>query len=90
MSMRDEIKPLEQPYIGDLVRLEIPLQSVTNLRRVAEVLRGLAYQLDSIGRFHQGGPVEAMLDVRSIVKKANKDLTKIRSRGRPKKSRNTY
>ena len=88
--MDDEVKALQQSYVGDLVRLEIPLKSVTNLRRVAEVLRGLAYQLETCGRFHDGNPAEVMLDVRMIVRKANKDLTAIRGRGRPKKGRNSF
>lgn len=90
MGMRDEINRIEEPYIGDLVRLEIPLKSVMNLRRVAEVLRGLAYQIDNLGRYHQGEPADAMLEVKHITRKANRELDKIRGRGRPKRSRNKY
>lgn len=32
---RDEVNQHEEAYVGDVVRLEIPLKSVTNLRRVA-------------------------------------------------------
>jgi len=88
--MKDEVESLKTPYVGDLVRLEIPLKSVMNLRKVAEVLRGLAYQLETYSRFHDGNPAQVMLDVRMIVRKANKDLTKIRGRGRPKKGRNSF
>lgn len=86
---RDEIIKHEEAYVGDVVRLEIPLKSLMNLRRVAEELRGLAHRLECIGRFADR-PAAAMIEVRMIVKAANHRLDKIRSRGRPKRSRNKY
>jgi hypothetical protein len=88
--MRDEVDKLEQQYVGDLVRLEIPLKSVMNLRKVAEVLRGLAARLDTLGRYSDYEPASVMLEVGKLTRRANKELTAIRGRGRPKKSRNTF
>ena len=90
LGMKDEVNWLDEKWVGQLVRLEIPLKSVSNLRRVAEVLRGLAYQLDNLGRFGGQDAVGDMLEVKKIVRRANKDLTKIRGRGRPKKGRNSF
>lgn len=87
---RDELNQHEAAYIGDLVRLEIPLKSVTNLRRVAEELRGLAFRLECIGRFNTEKPSIAMLEVQMAVRNANHRLDKIRGRGRPKRSRNKF
>ena len=45
-------KPTDTPsftgktYIPAIVRVDVPLRSVVNLRRVAENLRGLAERLD--------------------------------------------
>lgn len=86
---RDEIIKHEESYVGDVVRLEIPLKSLMNLRRVAEELRGLAQRLESIGRFADH-PAAGMLEARMIVKATNRRLDEIRSRGRPKRSRNKY
>ena len=86
---RDEIIKHEEAYVGDVVRLEIPLKSLMNLRRVAEELHGLAHRLECIGRFADR-PAAAMIEARMIVKATNKRLDEIRSRGRPKRSRNKY
>ena len=87
----DEVSEMALAYVGDLVRLEIPLKSVTNLRRVAEELRGLATRIECLSRFSQEQPPSAtMLEVRTLVGQANKRLDKIRGRGRPKKSRHKY
>lgn len=82
--MRDEVRAHEVDLIGNVVRLEIPLKSVMNLRRVAEELRGLAYQLDCLGRFPPDEPADTMLEAKRIVRRANNRLEKIRGRGRPK------
>lgn len=82
--MRDEVTKLEKPYVGELIRLEIPLHSVSNLRRVAEELRGLAYQVDCIAKFQTDEPSVIMLQVRQMVRRTNKRLEVIRGRGRPK------
>lgn len=86
---RDEVTKHEEAYLGDVVRLEIPIKSLMNLRRVAEELRGLAHRLECIGRFAER-PAAAMIEAQMIVKATNKRLDEIRSRGRPKRSRNKY
>lgn len=80
---RDHTNRMERDYVGLVVRLEIPLKSVMNLRRVAELLHGLAHQLECMGRFRNEKPSVTMLEVRSLVRKTNNDLRKIRGRGRP-------
>ena len=87
---RDEVNKHEEVWVGDVVRLEIPLKSVMNLRRVAEELRGLAHHLECLGRFNNEKPSVAMLEVRSMVRATNQRLDAIRGRGRPKRSRNKY
>lgn len=87
---RDEVSKYEEEHIGDVVRLEIPLKSVMNLRRVAEELHGLAHQLECLGRFNTEKPSVAMLQVRFMVRDTNHRLDKIRGRGRPKRSRNKF
>lgn len=87
--MRDEVNQLEKLYVGEMCRIEIPLQSVITLRRVAEELRGLAYILDSISRTRVP-PSEGMLQVKMAVRRTNKRMTAIRARGRPKRSRNYF
>lgn len=87
---RDELHKHEEVYIGDFVRLEIPLKSVMNLRKVADELHGLANRLECLGRFSNEKPSVAMLQVRLMVKESNHRLEKIRGRGRPKKSRHKF
>lgn len=88
-TMSDDINKLDAIWIGQFCRLEIPLQSTMNLRRVAEELRGLAFRLDGISRYEPDA-TQAMLDVRSAVRRCNKRIEAIRGRGRPKKSRNYF
>lgn len=85
--MKDEPHKYEKDWVGEAVRLEIPLQSVANLKRVAEVLRGLAARFDSLYAYPYEAPLETILEVKRLTRRAGKDLSKIRSRGRPKKGR---
>lgn len=87
---RDDLNQHEQGYIGDVARLEIPLQSVSALRRVAEELRGLATRLDCLAVFADDKPGVVMLEARMLVRGASKRLTEIRGRGRPKRSRHKF
>ena len=64
---RDDLTKYEESYVGDVVRLEIPLKSLMNLRRVAEELRGLAHRLECIGRFAER-PAAGMIEAQMIVK----------------------
>ncbi len=90
MHPRDETDAVEETYVGDVVRLEIPLKSVMNLRRVAEELHGLATQLDHLARLSNDKPGVVMLEVRLMAKRCNKRLDAIRGRGRPKRSRHKF
>lgn len=83
--MRDEVSKLEAEYVGEVCRMEIPLQSVANLARVAEVLRGLASRFDNLYHYPHETPAGTMLEVRRLIGKANRDLMKVRGRGRPRK-----
>lgn len=85
----DDVNRIEEQYIGQLCRLEIPLKSVVNLRRVAEELRGLAFRLDGLSR-SDATPSQAMLEVKGLVRRCNHRLDAIRGRGRPKRSRHHY
>jgi len=86
----DEPADNETVWIGDVVRLEIPLRSVQALRRVAEELHGLATRLDCISRFSTERPAMTMLEVYRVVRQCNRKLDRVRGRGRPKKSRNKF
>lgn len=90
LAMRDDVNKWEEQYVGDLARLEIPLKSVMNLRKVAEELRGLATRIECLGMYSTDKPSVVMLQVRTMVRTSNKRLTAIRGRGRPKRSRNKF
>ena len=90
MHPRDEIDQVEASYIGDVVRLEIPLKSVCNLRRVADELHGLATQIEHLARLSNDKPGVVMLQVRMMASRCNRRLDAIRSRGRPKRSRHKF
>jgi hypothetical protein len=87
---RDEVNQHEEQYVGEVVRLEIPLKSVMNLRRIAEELRGLATQLDHMAMFSDDKPSVVMLRVRAAAQRTNQRLVAIRGRGRPKRSRHKF
>lgn len=82
--MRDEPNNLECRYVPESIRLQIPLRSVLNLRRVAEELRGLAYRLDTISRFQGEDAGAALFDAHSAIRRAQKRIAEIRYRGRPR------
>lgn len=81
--MRDEPLPHQQGYIGPAARIDIPLKSVTALRRIAEELRGLATNLEYLSRRtgERAGPV--LFDARVEVRRANNRIAVIKGRGRP-------
>lgn len=87
---RDRLNQYETDLIGKVVRLEIPLTSVMNLRRVAEELRGLAHKFDCMGRYRNDTPMLVMGEVKSLVSQTNRKLRKIRGRGRPRTEPVTY
>jgi len=81
----DHLNDYEQGSRGITVRLTIPLKNVEHLRRVAEALRGLAAQLDYLGRFRDERPTLTLGEARSAVRNADRKLREIRGRGRPPK-----
>ena len=82
--MRDEPSRLEKTYVAEVARLEIPLRSVVDLRRVGEELRGLAARLDWLSR-DRGAPAEVLGEAWSACYKTRRNMARIRAPGRPKK-----
>jgi hypothetical protein len=83
MRITDEPQPHQTAYIGQTARLDIPLRSVTALRRIAEELRGLATNLEYLSRRtgENAGPV--LFEARCEIRRANKRIEAVRGRGRP-------
>ena len=88
--MRDEPNQHERGYLPDVVGLEIPMQSVMNLRRVADALRGLATRLDYLSRYPDPKVSVTMIEAYMAIRDCNRAVTTIRSRGRPKRSRHKF
>lgn len=82
--MRDRPNRHEQSYLSEVARLDIPLRSVVNLRRVASELRGLAERLDFLSRDPRETP-DVLHDAWSAVRHTRRNMEKIKSPGRPKK-----
>jgi hypothetical protein len=82
--MRDETTQYEQTYIPQVSRLDLPLRSVVNLRRVAAELRGLADRLDFLSRDPDDAP-HVLFAAWQSTRRTNRNLAKIRRPGRPKK-----
>lgn len=82
---RDEANPHEQVYVGKTARVDVPLKSVSALRRVADELRGLAARLELMSHEKTDRPSEVLLEARYQVRECNHRMASIRGRGRPKK-----
>jgi hypothetical protein len=80
---RDHLVHHELEYMPIRVRLHVPLKNVEHLRRVAEVLRGLAYELDNLGRYRDDKPTITLGEAWSAVRRADRRMKEIRGRGRP-------
>ena len=63
---------------GETCRLEIPLTSVYNLRRVAALLRGLAEQLDFLSRRDDIPPRSITFQARESARATNYKLRAMR------------
>jgi hypothetical protein len=85
--MRDHKTPVEEQYVPDVCRLNIPLRSVVNLRRVAEELRGLAAELDRLSRSREPRAGRVLADAWYAVRQTSGILMTIRRPGRPSTSR---
>jgi len=82
---RDDLDYTGKQIVPEVSRLDIPLRSVVNLRRVAQNLRGLADRLDFLSRDPRDSRTvlfEAMLEIRSVAAR----LRAIKSPGRPKRT----
>lgn len=85
-------KPTDTPsftgrtYIPAVVRVEVPLRSVVNMRRVAENLRGLAERLDFLSRDPRD-PDEVLFEARREARKCHRKLQTIQPPGRPASKR---
>jgi hypothetical protein len=86
--MRDRPSRFEESYLRAVGRIDIPLRSVVNLRRVAEELRGLAQRLDFLSR-DPGDTAEVLYEASKAVRHTRHNIEKIRSPGRPKKRVNS-
>lgn len=84
--MRDNPNQLESQYVPEVARLEIPLRSVVNLRRVAEELRGLAAHLDRISRTPNPKAGSLLFEAWLRIQATRRQMASIRRPGRPTKS----
>lgn len=80
---RDSTDHIESQYVPEVARLEIPLRSVVNLRRVAEELRGLAAHLDRISRHPDPKAGRLLFEAAHHVVRTRRRLLSIRKPGRP-------
>ena len=83
-NLRDETTAYEQTYIPAVSRLDLPLRSVVNLRRVAAELRGLAERLDFLSR-DTASADEILFSAWQSSRRTNRKLARIRKPGRPPK-----
>lgn len=84
--MRDELTEYEKTWKPQMVRLDIPLRSVVNLRRVAGELRALAERFDFISRSGWDA-TEALNEAWFAASHTRRNLINIRTVGRPPKKR---
>lgn len=69
-------------YINEVVRMDIPMRSVVNLRRVAENLRGLADRLDFLSRDPRDAD-DVLFEAMSEARRCHRRLQAIQPPGRP-------
>lgn len=82
--MRDQLTKFEHTYIPTLARIDVPLLSVVNLRRIASEFRGLAERLDQLSRDPDEAAV-VLAEARSACLRTRRNLSKIKRPGRPVK-----
>lgn len=73
-------------YIRAVVRIDVPMRSVVNLRRVAENLRGLAERLDFLSRDPRESD-EVLFEAATEAKRCHRRLQSIQPPGRPASKR---
>lgn len=81
----DELDGIDRMIVGDVARLDIPLRSVVNLRRVAEHLRGLAAMMEQASKRDDIPARSVLFEVRMYTREVNRKLRVMRGSGRPQK-----
>lgn len=76
----------EKNYIPEVVRMDLPMRSAVNLRRVAGELRALAQSLDVLSRSHEDTSV-VLLSAVMACERTRKRMRLIRAPGRPRKQK---
>jgi hypothetical protein len=69
-------------YLTRVVRIDVPVRSVVNLRRVAENLRGLADRLDFLSREPRDAD-EILLEASFEARRCHRRMQAIQPPGRP-------
>lgn len=69
-------------YISEVVRIDVPMRSVVNLRRVAENLRGLADRLDFLSRDPRDAD-QVLFEANSEARRCHRRMQSIQPPGRP-------
>lgn len=82
----DELDDLDRAIVGEVARLDIPLNSVVGLRRVAEHLRGLASALDVLSKRDDLVARSVLFEARMTTREVNRRLRRMRPPGRPARS----
>lgn len=80
----DELDDLDRAIVGEVARLDVPLNSVVGLRRVAEHLRGLASALETLSRRDDLVARSVLFEARMTTREVNRRLRRMRPPGRPK------
>lgn len=63
----DELDDLDRCIVGEVARLDVPLNSVVGLRRIADHLRGLAGILDQLSRRDDMVAIQRTRQIRTVV-----------------------
>lgn len=76
----DDLNAFDRQIVGETCRLELPLTSVYNLRRVADLLRGLAERYDLLSRRDDIPPRSLLFEARANARATNAKLRGMRRR----------
>lgn len=80
----DTLNAFDRQWVAEVARLDVPLRSVVNLRRVAGELRALAVRLDHLSRDPRPA-ADVLFEARRATRHTNHNLQAIRKPGRPSK-----
>lgn len=79
----DTLNDQDQAIVGSVCRIEIPMRSPSALLQVADLLRGLANQAEFTAQNRDVNTRTRMLEFMLTCRHVNKQMKKIRGRGRP-------